>query len=594
MSKTNTNYPFKISVFEFLFLSWSGFVTLSIITAILGFFYSWLSVIYWGLILITLLKLRKNCSVKSVTRGEKIVLLILVTWSLLLSYFTNPTIFGGRDEGSLATLAVVINREHKLTQQNKVINTFANIYGEGKALNFPGFLYQKTRDGYLLKSQFLPGYSAYLANFAQPNEINFLKLANLLPFLIFGLAFFSVLKTLTNSDKHSLGGLIFLISVLPFTIFYKFTLSEFLFASLIWSGLYFLIKYLQSTKTGRQEITRYWFIFIPFIPTFFIRIESFGIVFALILILIFYRHKNFNFPKYQLPIFLVFLSGAISLFLFSHFFLFLTKEFFDFLSSSPDLSNHQPRSFHFIPKMWRNGYILKVFYTYNLIPLFLFAFFGIIKIIKNKRQLKLIPLFLFGVTGIYLLDANISLDHPWMLRRFIFSIIPLAVFYFTIFWQQHPFKQKNISGLIWVVLLLSNTLLTIPFITLQQNTGLTKITPKLAEVFKADDLILVSQKSSGSGWSLLSEPLRTIYQKQAVYFFNPKDYDKIDQDHYNHIYLLTSVSELPHYQEIISSTIPTSQKEIFIENKILKPNHNPWQLPKNIKQETTSLLLQLK
>jgi hypothetical protein len=609
MSKIK-NKPVKetklnLSIFEITFLIWSGGILLSIILAILGIFYPLIVGAYLLLsMLITWRLQRKKCprknsscpligklTIKKMLFPEKILLGGIILFTILLSSFTIPTIFGGRDEGSLSNSALLINKDHGLNHQSKLINTFGTIYGEGKALNFPGFFYQKTTDtNFILKSQFLPGYSSYLANFAYASNPNSLKFANALPLIIFLLAFYLIIYTLTKSRKSSILGITLLASLTPIGLFYKFTLSEIFFASLIWPSLYFLIKYLQN-KNSAFSVVYYWLIFIPLLPTVFIRIEALGIIFTLVLILILKSHKELQKPNYQIPILLTTLLSVISLFIFSDFFIIALK---GLLGSFTNLSTETtaPALKHsFIPKNWQDFYLLKLFYSYNLIPLFFFAILGIWKFIKEKKWLLTIPLFLFGITGFYLVDANISMDHPWMLRRFIFSIIPLAILYTVLFLHYHPLQRKFLHTFIISLLIFSNILMALPFITFQQNSSLTEQITVLSKQFKSNDLILVSQKSSGSGWSLISEPLRNIHNKQAIYFFNPEDYAKINKTQFNKIYLIVSDEEI----DLYNKKLPLRKvKSYTLKNQIIAPTKNPLTLPKFTLTETKGVIYEVK
>jgi len=588
MFKSQKTSRYSLSFFELLFLVWAGLSLLSVALVILGIFYPGIILLYLvsAFLLIHLLIKSKKLSIKKISLTERLLLIGLILWLGLISYFTTPTIFEGRDEGSLATSALMINQDHGLFHSGKTIDTFATIYGPGRALNFPGFFYEKINSNFVLKSQFLPGYTGYLANFAFPSKINLLKLANLFPLLIFALAFYFIVKQLTRSIKFSLFATLGLVTILPVLLFYKFTLSEIFFASLIWPSLYFLIKYLQ----GKQSLFNFYLIFIPLLPTVFVRIESFGIIFVLILILIARSHQQLQLPKFQAIILLIILLGAISITLFSDFFILAGKGFFNHFSANANQKT-TTQKLNLIPKMWQNFYILKVFYIYNLLPLFVFAFLSLKKLFQEKKWLLLTPLFFLGITLIYFLDANISLDHPWLLRRFTFSIIPLSILYTIFFFQRYPLRQKQIGQIILIVILTSNFLLSLPFLTFKQNNNLLSQTAILAEQFQNNDLILVSQKSSGSGWSLISAPLRTIFHKQAVYFFNPADYEKINKEDYDKIYLLSSKEELSHYENKLTFL---DKKPYSLSTEIIFPSKNPWQLPKFQKMKTDGYILRLK
>ena len=585
-----------LSIFELMFLVWSGIVLVSVILAILGIFYPFIIGLYFIGVLFWLWRLQQQNKIiiKFCSTKERTLLVGLILLVSILSSFTVPTIFGGRDEGSLATSAFLINQDHSLSYQSKSINTFAKIYGEGKALNFPGFFYQKKEaNSFTLRSQFLPGYSSYLANFAHPSKVNLLKFANALPLIIFLLSFFSVSKQITKSDKFSFLAVIGLATTIPLALFYKFTLSEIFFASLLWSGLYFLIKYLQNSSKNFDSLL-FWFIFIPLLPTVFVRIESFAIIFILVLILILKKHSKLHIPKYQIPILLIVFLSVVSIVLFNNFFVATLKGFFSSLLNTSPSASENLTAHSLIPKMWQNFYALKVFYIYNLIPFFVLGLLGIIKLFREKKWLYLMPAFLLGVTGIYFIDANISLDHPWMLRRFVFSLIPLGILYTIVLFQRYPLRRKKISDLILTILIVSNILMVGPFITFKQNDGLIKQVELLSTKFQSNDLILVSQKSSGSGWSLISAPLRTVFQKQAVYFFNPNDFVKIDASNYNHIYLITSKEEIPLYKQVLSLEKIKKKENYSLQNQYLEPTKNPLQFPKAITTKTSGVIYMLK
>ncbi len=605
--KSKLKEKLSLSIFELIFLIWSGGVMLSIVLAILGIFYPSVVGGYLLLSVFIIWRLQKkeiskknNLSlagrliIKKFSRSEQLLLVSLIIFASFLSFFTIPTIFGGRDEGSLSTSALLINRDHALKHQGKLIDTFGTIYGEGKALNFPGFFYQKNNKGhFILKSQFLPGYSSYLANFAWPKHINLVKYANALPLIIFLLAFYSVIKLLTfsspNSVRSSILGTVLLASVVPLGLFYKFTLSEIFFASLLWPSLYFLIKYLKQ-KGNKFSLWCYWLIFIPLLPTVFVRIEALGIIFTLILILILTSHKQLQKPNYQAPILLLILMVVASLFIFSDFFVIALKGLLNSFGSSNDFVSPTKISHSFIPKNWKDFYLFKLFYSYNLIPLFFFAIIGIFKLFKEKAWLILTPLFFLGITSIYLIDANISMDHPWMLRRFVFAIIPLAVLYTIIFSTRYPLRQKSIQTAIIFLIIASNVIIAIPFITFKQNINLLEQVENLSKEFKTNDLILVSQKSSGSGWSLISEPLRTIYNKQAVYFFNPNDYTEIDTNKFNKIYLITSNREIDLYNKKLSLK---KVKDYSLKNQLIQPTKDPLRPPKFILTKTKGVIYEV-
>jgi hypothetical protein len=75
--------------------------------------------------------------------------------------------------------------------------------------------------------------------------------------------------------------------------------------------------------------------------------------------------------------------------------------------------------------------------------------------------------------------------------------------------------------------------------------------------------------ASGSGFSLMSEPLQTIYNKNAVYFFNAEDFNFIDQNRYENIYLIAPPAEKDAWHAALVKDKPF--EAISISNNFLEP-----------------------
>ena len=108
-------------------LFYFGTVILSILA---GAIFSWLFLPY----------ISQNIDKKT----EKIfwlVVLISLFASLAACHFATPTIFGGRDQGSIGTAAIYLSQNHNLKIDIPVAHDLFQKYGAGKSLNFPGFDY---------------------------------------------------------------------------------------------------------------------------------------------------------------------------------------------------------------------------------------------------------------------------------------------------------------------------------------------------------------------------------------------------------------------------------------------------------------------
>lgn len=571
-----------ISPFECGSFLWILTALFGLILAILGIFHLelillWLIVVASSLIILVK---KKKLGFSKMEKVDIYVLSGLLILGVLLSLLTTPTIFGGRDEGSMATAAIYIASDHGLKHSDKVVSEFFNIYGPGKAYNFPGFYYT---EGGSLRSQFLPGYPAWVAVWYSLFGTKGIAFANFFPFVTFLFSLFLVAKKLAKKSLYPALAVGLFALFLPVTLFFKFTLSELFFGALIWFSLSLLLNYL-ADKTRAHFVM----LFVPLALTPFVRIETVGILFVLALLLIFLDYKHIRFARYQALFVLLAVSMFVSLFVNARFFV---DTFRNFATISPveSLRTGQTSLFSIIPDDWKDWYMLKIFYTYSIIPLLIMAGAYVVMHIRKRKWFRLVPFFFLAPTLLYIVDANISLDHPWMLRRFTFAIVPLLVLYSALLLEATSFVLKKVAWTVAGILLLLNASISLPLFFESQNKDLAAQIADLSVNFEQNDLVLVSQQASGDGWSLLSEPLRTVFAKQAVYFFNPEDFDKINVENFDSIYLLSSNDELDHYDSLPRTEIG----QYSIKNSIVGPSFNPSARPIMIDQQTSGIIFLL-
>ncbi len=574
----------KISLthFELGSLVWVLIAIDALIFALLGIFYTALLLIsIVGTLFAVYLLIKKGyLEIVPLKQKEIVLLVALSIFALILSLFTTPTIFGGRDEGSFSSAAIMLSRDHSFSHSGALVEEFFEINEPGKALNFPGFSYSQNGD---LESQFLPGYTSWVSLWYSLFGIGGLKFVNFIPFVTFLFSFFLVLDRLIRRKKFALIGVGILATMLPFALFYKFTLTEIFFASLLWLSLHLLLRYFKNKSYENFVI-----LFFPLLLAPFVRIESLGIIFAFVLIFIGADFIHAKAQRYQTMLVILGLSVALSFFASPSFFVDSFKNLFEFAAPSA-LSLDNASGTSILPDDWRDFYILKVFFTYNILPLIIMGAAMILLFIRKKRWHSLFPLFFFAPTLIYLIDANISLDHPWMLRRFLFSIIPIFLLYAMFLLDGVFSKFPKIASTVIIIFLVLNVTQTAPFIFASQNKTLFAQTTSITKNFKKNDLLLISQQSSGSGWSLISEPLRTVNELQAIYFFNPKDLDKIDLQKFDSVYLITSNDELDLYKNLSKE----KTAEYSFENNIISPSRDPLIQPKLDSYEVSGIVFRL-
>ena len=532
------------------------------------------------------------------------IVLISLLASFATCYFATPTIFGGRDQGSIGTSAIYLSQNHSLKISSPIAKDLFKKYGPGKALNFPGFDYAK--DGSLF-SRFPAGYTVYLASAYTLFGLKGIQYANFIPLFFFLIIFWLILKEVFD-EKISFLGFLLAATFFPFLWFAKYALTETYMLFLVWTGIYFLLSLrgaqrrsnpeFDTQNTGSPRSLRSlamtnWLALAFFALSTFVRIE--GIVFfflAAIYIFLLQREKivtlSKNFKKYLL------VSALVLLGLYGY------LNFPDLVDSSKNLvkaflPNSAKES---APSANLYSYLARIFFNYNIATYVIIGLAGILVLAKNIRKNwskpEFLMIFITFPAFLYLLSPMITLDEPWLLRRFVFAVFPALIFY-SIYSLNKFFYHKIFLYFVLIVLIAANSVVSWRFFTTSENKGLLPQIEKISQRFNADDLVLVDRMAAGSGFSLASEPLRTIYGKQAVYFFNADDLRYINQDRYKNIYLLAplmSEEQNPWYADLVKDKSPTGAQ--IISNNFLEPPENKWALAQNVTSEDLAGIWKIK
>jgi len=555
-------FPKPLSFFDALAFWFLGLLITSLLLTLLGIFYYWLVVILgifsFGFILIWSLKNKLIIFKKDVI----ILLGISLLWLGFLAYFSSPTVFSGRDQGSFAEAAIDLSRNHKLETSFQAEKDFFNIYGQGKALNFPGFYY--THEGELI-TQFPLGYIAYLAVFFSLFGLFGFFVANALAFLLFIFSFYFIAKKIIQGNYY-FWPIVLVFSSFAFSWFFKFSLGENLALGLLWFAIW------QAIKFWEQKDKKSLFLLIISLGyMFFIRPETILLALAVIIIFWVREKKGLNLFRQVNLVSWIGLSVMTVLFILS---LFVNQEFYRVTL----------KSFHSeglgLPGLgiWQEiGHTFNVFSIYSLTIFLAFSFLGIVFLLKKKNYLKLIPFFVILPTCLYLIDPGISNDHPWMLRRFLYSIIPVIFLYAIVFLDSF-FQKKKTFVFFATLLTIYNLMVSLPYLTFVPQGGLLAETKKLSQNFSDQDLILVDRLATGDPYEMMAGPLRSVFQKQAVYFFNVNDLNKINLDHYQKVYFIISDENLDFYAESGLIAKLTPKQDYYLEKEVLIVQESKWQL----------------
>lgn len=539
----------------FVALGWIG-----VILALTGVFYNWL--VYSAAILIfaaiILISFRTIYKIKIAKSTQWIMIIILVA-VLIFSYYSSPTVFSGRDQGTLSNSAIQLMQNHNLYFSSPAVGEFFSIYGPGKALNFPGYYY--TQSGELV-SQFPPGYISWLAIYYTIFGLTGFVIANGVTFFFFLMSFYFLgKKYLKNSSALAL--IILVITSFIFSWFFKFTLSENLALMLVWLGIYQFVIFLENKRSFYLHVS-----LLTFGLLLFSRIEA--VLFLAILFLIIYLKQRDNPLEFIGKTGKILTAGILAVYVFSilkysEFYLVLLKNVQKFFTG---LGNSNLNNSDSLGLLGETAYVFKIFIIYSLISEIVVGIVAILYFLKKKRYEWLIPFFIVAPTFLYIFDPNISNDHPWMLRRFLFSVVP-ACFLYTVMIVEKYFIRKYLFKVIIILFILNNLIIFFIFIGFTPHKNLLGQLKNISQNFRPSDLVLVDQKVTGDGWSMMTGPLSSLYDIQAVYFINPADLKKIDKSKFSKIYFIIPDDNLDFYAKSGILERLKLIKNYQIENQLL-------------------------
>ena len=524
----------------FLGLFGVGLGWLALTLTILGLFYIWLIIILavgaGSLLVYFFIKSKEKISFNKEFWGVALLSLLAI---FLFSYYSVPTVFSGRDQGSFSGASILLAQNHHIQASFKAEKEFFKIYGRGTALNFPGFNYNKAG---ALVPHFPLGYIAWLATFYALFGLAGFILANGVTFFLFLLSFY-FLSRLYAKQAPSLVVLFLTFTSFVFSWFFKFTLSENLALALIWFGIFQLALFLKNQKT-----LHFWAFFFTFGLLAFVRLEVFA--FGLIALIILWRWPQIG-KVFQEKVWRKKIGGAcllililflLSLRINSSFYITFAKGFLNAFHFKNTLVGH---TYPFKNML----YVFHIFNAYGLTEYLIIGFIGFLYFLKNKKKYLIIPYLILLPSFIYLINPSISLDYPWMLRRYVFAVIPLSLLY-TVLFLNSLFKKRRIYFYcLSFLLLLTNLIVFLPYLKVKENKGLLPPTKKISVLFKKNDLVLVDREATGNPWAMMAGPLNWLYGKQAVYFFNPLDIKKIDLTKFDKTYLIIPDNRIEFYRK---------------------------------------------
>lgn len=581
-----------IRIYRRVSVSWLLFLFGCFLLAACGvFLFTWVAILGSLIALGTLWALRSLRPSPALSRVGIGVLL----FAILSSYTVSPTVFSGRDQGAYSNAAIRLAESHALTSGTPASESFFERYGPGKALNFPGFFY--TERG-ALETQFPLGYIVWLSAHFSLFGIAGLSLANAFT-LVASLTTLFLLLRLFLSVPLAIGGTVVAALSFPLVWIFENTLSENLAMPL------FLMTAFHAVLFVRDPRSASWFLMMgSAIFLSLTRIE--GVIVAPIAL---FLPLSFPIPRQYLRdhLFSTLLPGAVgfvgltmgSVMINTPFYTTIGKAFVAWFSTAdPAPEKHMG----IVATLERN---LELFWTYGMISVALSALLGAFFLFRRRNREALILLFLAAPTFVYFISSHISADYPWALRRFVFSVWPTLIFlaFFAVSRFQQAFQKRYPDSLLFrpalfsigfsSLFILSAIPSVLPILTSTENPKLLADTQLLSKQFSDRDLILVDRLASGDPFSMIADPLMTLFGKSAVYFFRPEDLLAIDRSRFNRIFLVVPAGEMNRHRETLGSRFTFSDSPPFpLRTAILSRETNPLSLPSR-KNKTVDVVVSL-
>ncbi len=590
--------PEKISVFVTLFgLSFIVFGWFAFSLTLAGLFLPLLIAIGFGLFLILALGLVVKL-LRFAPLDLRISLIVTLLFAILIGVVSEPTIFSGRDQGSIAEAAYRLAANTELAFSTPGSDSFFHIYGTGTALNFPGFAY--TKEGYLL-TQFPLGYIAWLGSFVSLFDLHGFAIGNGILLFLFLFFFYQLLRLFAHPYYAGMGLLLAMTSFLP-NWFAKMTLTENLAVFLFVFLSYTLVLFFREGK-----FLYYAGVLLSAGLLAFTRIEGFAFLALTLLLLLFHPHtrtllRTYTFKSLVLPAFLFIFFLLRDFFLNLPYYKMIGKALLKFLQSlsldALGAVERQSASFG----------LGSVFFLYGLLALSFLGFFGLFLFLKEKRYAFLIPAYIALPTFLYLFHPNISPDHPWMLRRYLFSLFPTllfsAVLTIAVLFSRNkdlPIEKPIGKRLLFVTLsFVGLFLLQYPAwqsqLLFAEHRGLRDQVALLSQEFSDQDLILVDRSVTGDGFAMLSGPGQFLSGKNTVYFFNPYDLAALDTRRYARVFLITPEESQGRYAAVFGEHLVFKKSVTFtLEHLVTRSLKQDFSLrfPEVTQTETRNSLFQI-
>lgn len=418
----------------------------------------------------------KNLKAK---RIEILVFIIILFFSIFSSIFFHDTFFGNRDEGVYTNAGILVSKN----------NSF-----KIKADLPPSFVLSKNKDW--LQPSFPFGYPAWIGWHYSLFGITGVQFSNFLLILVFLLAIYTI-SQLLGSNLAGIFSIILLGSSYPFVWFWRRTVSENLEASLLWLAF---SCFLLAVKKGKRIYLA--IALFSFGYTFYTRSESILLFFIFLVFIFIY---SLIIKRKLVFLYSLFLSIPLMIHYIFYIFTYKRGEINDLIQlvsttglyklKIPVLNDELPavlsNALHFhLPEF--TFHILSQYSLYLPIPFIIFiALLFLFK--KEFQKLGYFLLCVFTLAPLFyaLKDPQIVYDQPWMLRRYIVGILPLAYLAFSLFLTK--IVNKKIALFVFIIVFLNNLIISSPILFLSEYKGTINNIKKIINSIPKNSIVFVDR-----------------------------------------------------------------------------------------------------
>lgn len=506
------------------------------------------------------------------------IMLLIFLVSLILIFYPHDT-FGGRDESIYTNLAVYLTSNSSFK-----IPSYLN--------NLPYNLAEGTREWH-------KGYPVWLGTQEILFGIRWMLRSNMI-IIILGLSSFFLVSSYLGGGKIGLIVTVLFSSSMPFLWFSRETMSENLSFFLLWTIILFLLFFLK-TKNHTYLIP----VFICSWLFGLTRYEGFLLQFVFFIVLSSLLFLNKTSLKKIIVIITIYILVLISN-------IYIAKDIFlptFFKTYVPSVSFSIKKDLStLVPKNLLNNnieysttgtsnqrkfdnltlFIFLMLAKYNFIlvifSIFLITFQFLIRIKKLDKSKKFFFIILILLIPEYykLISPNVTIDQPWLYRRYMYALLPLGYLCLTILLSQ--LKNKKLLVILLSSLFMINIILSSPILFLKNNWMLVSKLDQITKDISRNDFIIVEKSPLGyyspSSFLIINNGIRSAASSilWLQYFFPEKKL--FNGVPYNKIFLLSAevhssfdiVSKKVANMLISSSFDIVSRKSVDVEYVQLIPS----------------------